>query len=121
MISIQELHRRFMKDSPPVQLGGVASDLMRMANLAESGDVDSPVFNEVITETKFFTEWTAKNLKFEGQKRILVLQRTLARLVPQNQAPAKPAEIKKKAKWWSHELLILSGLLEETKSRKVRI
>ena len=110
MISKTALYERFMRDSNERRLGGIASDLMRLANCAKSPSVNEAFFDGILNEVKFFTEWSARDLRFEAQEKILNLQRTLASWADRHPSGAF-RRIENEARSWSQELLNISGLL----------
>ncbi|MBI3315362.1 MAG: hypothetical protein HYZ87_00070 [Candidatus Omnitrophica bacterium] len=99
MTPIAELKKRFLSDPTPVRLGAVASDLLRLGKLNRLPAENRSSYEDVLKETKLFTEWTASDLSFEQQLKILRLQRTLARRFS-----------KAEATQWSNKILNLSGL-----------
>ena len=109
-----ELRRRFMRDSSSVRLGTIASDLFRLSSLVRSSSFDAPVFQGVLTEVKFFTEWASSEMDLQRQKKILSLQRTLVDWAPERMSEEKLHKIQKDAKKWSHAILKISGLLKKS-------
>lgn len=101
------LKKRFMGDSKAIRLGGIASNLNRLANLSKTPGFDQHTFQAVLDETKFFTEWTAKDLKLKEQVQVLALQRTLAGLTP--------VDAEKKTRQWANKILSISGLMKRKK------
>ena len=107
MISISLLKERFDRDSIPVKWGGIASDLLRLSSMGHAGKTASKSFDDVLSETKLFTEWLAPQVELKEQKTILSLQRTLVFFSP----VYKNLEIA--ARQWSDKVLELSGLKGE--------
>ena len=96
-----------MRDSVSCKLGGISSDLARLANLLKSGSNDQKLFSDLVTELKCFTEWTAAELPVDQQEMLLQLQRTLLKWIHSSQG----ALIQKEATAWSDKILDASGLL----------
>lgn len=113
MISIDELNERFAKDSVPVRLGGIASDLARLAGLMRSHTNNSSSIENVLMELKLFTEWVAKDINLSAQETVLSLQRNLADWSLNGFTGARLNDIEKQAQNWSGAILDISGLLHE--------
>ena len=111
MIPLRHLEQRFMKDSTPLKLGALASDLARLANLARSREVDVCALQNILTEIKFFTEWVGKEVSLSAQQIILSLQRTLAHWKTEELSAEKCFEIEQESKKWSDVILGIYGLL----------
>ena len=101
--------RRYQQDNPPVQLGGLASNLSRISWFAQRGDQQSacPVFQE----SKYFTEWSAPSLPVEQQGLLAELQVDLALWERGWGGRLSPSRIAQEAQRWSARLLESAGLL----------
>ena len=110
MISRMDLRERFMKDPVERRLGSIASDLVRLANLAKIGNAGKEAFNNVLDEVKFFTEWSARDLHPEAQEKILNLQRVMVSWISSS-SPERAMNIEHEARNWSKDILSVSGLL----------
>lgn|SRR3989338_7771081 len=97
MISINDLKIRFERDPLPLQWGAIASDLSRLSSIISSGSIRSKTFENVLIETKFFTEWLAPNVDLKGQTTILSLQQLLSRW--SNDSGQSSEQIKKNRKY----------------------
>ncbi len=113
MISIGELKERFSKDPVPVRLGGIASDLARLAGLVRSNANNPSSIENVLMELKLFTEWVAKDINLSAQETVLSLQRNLADWSLYGFENAQSNDIEKQAQNWSNTILDISGLLRE--------
>jgi hypothetical protein len=100
-----------MKDPTPRRLGGIASDLARLSNLAHSPGRDLVAFHDVLTEVKLFTEWTAPDVSLATQKKILALQRALVGWGVRDLPGKRFSSIEQNAEKWSREILKISGLI----------
>ena len=107
MTSIQSLRERFSRDPLPLQWGGIASDLLRLSSMAHAEKADVAGLQNVLTETKFFTEWLAPQVDLKNQEAILSLQRTLASF---SSAQIDLEEFQAKTREWSDKILHISGL-----------
>lgn len=61
-----EIQERFLKESPEMRLGHLASDLARIASFIEM-QLKTEAIKTVIEESKFFAEWAARDAKPEIQ------------------------------------------------------
>ena len=108
MISPAELKKRFLKDTPSMRLGAIASDLARLASLARARQAAEPqAFQNVLFELKLFTEWAADDLSLEVCEMILNLQRKLSRL---DTGCWEGLRIENEMRRWSDKFLQISGL-----------
>lgn len=108
--------QRYLRAPLPTRLGGVAANLARVKSFSthpENGDLVS----SLVTESKYFIEWTAAEAEVEVAAELVELQLQLVRwqrtwptIWPD---PIKRQEVADTAKRWSDRVLALSGLLEE--------
>ena len=107
---------RYQRDSARIQLGGLASNLSRIAYFAQRAERQQalPVFRE----SKYFTEWVASSASLEQQGLLADLQRDLAWWERCWDSKLTSNEIAEEAQRWSDELLNLSGLIESYDGRK---
>ena len=108
MMNIRALKERFDRDPVPLKWGGIASDLLRISTMAHAQKLDTDIFQNVLTETKFFTEWLAPHVRLEEQETLLSLQRTLSGI---SSAYPDPKDIENKTHAWSDKVLDISGLI----------
>ena len=103
------LQRRYQRDSVAIQLGGLASNLNRIAWCAQRDDRQQalPVFRE----SKYFTEWAAPSCSAEQQGMLAELQLQLAQWERGWTQRVNPSRIAEEAQQWSSQLLASSGLL----------
>ena len=114
MNKFEKLRSRYLSDSIPVRLGGLASNLARVASFSKhDGHQEATV--TVIKESKWFIEWTANDLDIGQTAELLRLKLQLARW--QIQAPGSwhdenwRRDLYRKAQQWSEQLLKMSGLV----------
>ena len=99
---------RYTRDNPAVQLGGLASNLSRIAWFAQRHRRDEalPVFRE----SKYFTEWAAMACSLEQQGLLAELQFQLASWERGWGTSGDPAAIAEDAQRWSAQLLASAGM-----------
>lgn len=102
------LQRRYQQDEPAVRLGGLASNLSRIAWYAqrENRDATVPLFRE----SKYFTEWAAPSCALDQQLLLAELQLQLARWERGWGHRISASTIAGEAQAWSARLLASSGL-----------
>jgi hypothetical protein len=111
------VRNRYLRDSVPVRLGGLAANLARVRSFS-----DHPGHRDVVVrlleESKWFIEWTAPDVPSEAQVLLVECQRQLARwqLVWARiwADPTQRAEMAEQAGRWSQRVLELSGLTQFT-------
>lgn len=111
MTPLTLIQARFMHDPVSRRLGGISSDLARLANLIKSGSKDEALYRNLILELKLFTEWTAGDLATEQQIIILELQRALSSWSERAPSSADVENVRCEATVWSDRLLEMSGLV----------
>lgn len=107
MTPINSLKERFDRDPVSIKWGGIASDLLRLSSMAHAKNPNPKTFQNVLTETKLFTEWLAPLVGLEQQETILSLQRTLSDISLDH---LDHEDIEAKAHAWSDKVLDISGL-----------
>ena len=103
-----DLKNRFLSDPTSRRLGGIASDLTRLANLAQAKKLNEPVFQDVLTELKLFTEWAAPEADLKTQMTLLAVQKNLAKWAFDKKVNA--SQINRLATRWSKDVLEISGV-----------
>jgi len=101
------LRARYQQDSLSIQLGGLASNLNRIAWHAEHGDRPAP---SIFLESKYFTEWAAASCSLEQQGVLADVQRQLAVWERGWAHRVDGPTIAYEAHTWSTKLLKISGL-----------
>jgi hypothetical protein len=106
---------RFLRDQLPVRLGNLASNLARVESISKHPALREAA-SKVLTESKFFIEWTAADASLPQQVELLELQRTLVRWQLGWDKIWEDAERRSRmaaeARQWSNHLLESSGLLQ---------
>ena len=108
MKALADLKRRYEQDSSAVQLGGLASNLARIAWHAQRNDKPG---SSLFRESKYFTEWAAPRCSPESQALLAQVQLLLALWEPRWGKASDPAEIAQEAQRCSARLLTNAGLI----------
>lgn len=114
MRSFEVLRARYLRDSWPIQLGGIASNLARLARLPQSLSQTERVEN-LLLESEYFIEWSVPLVPKDSREKLVELQLQLAlwrraQPLPWHD-PLNREEVRRKAKEWSDRVLEMSGLL----------
>lgn len=108
------IRERFLQDSLPIRLGGLAANLSRIKSFANNEN-NKVLVESLIDESKHFIEWTAHEAEIETAAQLVELQVQLAllqfRLDKLWLEPEQRKKISEKSNSWSQEVLIASGLL----------
>src|SRR5258708_6960230 len=81
MLRMPSTRDRFLRDTLPVRLGGIAANLARVGSCSRNL-ANSPVVSSLINESKWFIEWTAADFlpdDVETASELVDLQRQLVR------------------------------------------
>ena len=108
MRDLPSLKHRYESDSPAIQLGGLASNLTRIAWHAQrNGRPAASLFRE----SKYFTEWAAPHCAPEQQALLAQVQLALALWEQGWGGVLDPAQIAQEAQDDSARLLSSAGLV----------
>jgi hypothetical protein len=106
---------RFLRDSLPVRLGGLAANLARVRSFSDN-PVHRDVVGQLLDESAWFIEWAAPEAPLETQAALLDCQRQLARWRRTWGAvwddPTGRAAVAERAGVWSQHFVSLSGLVQ---------
>jgi len=109
------IQERYMRDSLPVRLGGLAATLSRIKSFS-ANEASRETVASLIDESKMFIEWTAAQAEIEIAAKLVELQVQLALWQLQWQSiwadSAKRAKIAEQSGMWSKQVLEMSGLLK---------
>lgn len=112
-------HRRerYLRDPLPVQLGGIAANMARIASFVESPS--SPVIvASLLYESKFFIEWAAPTAPLDTAALLVELQIALAgwqsRWLRDSANLDARNSLVQFASDWADRVLQVSGLLADT-------
>ena len=108
------IRERYLRDSVPVRLGGLAANLRRIKSFAGIQSNFAAV-ESLLDESKFFIEWTAAEAEIETAAELVELQIQLARW-HRNWAKIgtdsiQCTQLAEQSRIWSDRVLSLSGLL----------
>ena len=108
------IRERYLRDSVPLRLGGLAANLRRVNSFA-GHEANFEAVEGLLDESKFFIEWTAREAELdiaaklvELQIQIACWQRDLATIWSN---PAQRSQIAEQSRVWSDRVLDMSGLL----------
>lgn len=109
------IQERYLRDSIPVRLGGLAANLRRIKSFAAQ-DTGRDAVVSLIEESKFFIEWTARDTLDDTAAQLVELQVLLATW-QQNWSriwsnPTQRQQVVEQSLAWSERVLALSGLLK---------
>ena len=105
---------RYLRDTLPVRLGGLAANLSRIKSFA-AHEASRDAIESLIDESKYFIEWTAADAEVEVSAELVELQIQLARWQCQwaqiRSDPFRRGQVAEASSVWSKRVLDLSGLL----------
>ena len=108
------IQERYLCDTLPVRLGGLAANLSRIKSFA-AHDASRDAVESLIDESKYFIEWTAAEAEVEVSAELVGLQVQLARWQCQWVQiwldPVRRGQVAEASGVWSKRVLELSGLL----------
>lgn len=109
------IQTRYLRDEPPVRLGGLAANLARIKSFSDHPD-HRDVVERLLEESKFMIEWTARDTALDVQAELVELQVQLSCWQYRWQDiwvdPEKRASVAQLAGAWSQRVLKLSGLAD---------
>lgn len=108
------IRERYLRDSVPVRLGGLAANLRRIKSFSGQ-EANRAAVERLIDESKFFIEWTAREAEIDTAAALVELQVQLARWQCNWTKiwtdPAQRGQIAEQSRAWSDRILDLSGLM----------
>ena len=114
MTKLDKLRSRYLQDSIPVRLGGLAANLARVASLSKH-DGHREAVSATLQESKWFIEWTAAELETKDTAELARLQTQMALWQLQSQKRWNDnswrSELTGQVQRWSQLILQMSGLL----------
>ncbi|MFQ5864673.1 MAG: hypothetical protein ACE5IW_05525 [bacterium] len=115
MKNLAKRRSRYLQDSTPVRLGGLAANLGRVASFSKHAD-HQDVVNSILQESKWFIEWTAGDLEIDQAAELVRLQVQLALWQLKAQTEWSDESWRNRlaadSRQWSERLLEMSGLLK---------
>lgn len=116
MTALENLRTRYLKDSIPVRLAGLAANLLRIANFSKNINHHELV-SSIVKESKWFIEWTAAEMEIERAAELVGLQLQLTAWDFQSlekwQVDEWRSSLCAQARTWSERILQMSGLLDQ--------
>ena len=110
------VQERYLRDTLPVRLGGLAANLSRIKSFA-AHEASREAVESLIDESKYFIEWTAAEAEIEVSAELVALQIQLAQWQCQWTQiwsdPVRRHQVAEGASVWSKRVLEMSGLLNE--------
>ena len=112
---------RYLRDTLPVRLGGLAENLSRIRSFA-AHDSSRDAVESLIDESKYFIEWTAAEAEAEAEVEVSAELIELQIQFAQWQCqwvqiwsdPVRRRQVAERASVWSKRVLELSGLLRSS-------
>lgn len=108
------IQERYLRDTVPVRLGGLAANMSRIKSFA-AHEASRDAVESLIDESKFFIEWTAAEAVTETAAELVNLQIQLARWQCDWSRiwadPEKRRRLGEESSVWSKRVLEMSGLL----------
>ena len=107
---------RYLRDGIPIRLGGIAANLSRVKSFSENVENSDAVF-QLLEESKYFIEWTGRELDIDSAFRLCAMQRQMAvwqlnwTSVWDDQSSRK--RVAADSAKWSMEIIKDSGLLDQ--------
>lgn len=116
MNNLAEIKERYLKDSVPIRLGGLAANLARVKSFSKNISNQEAVFS-LFEESKHFIEWTANETEIETTAELVELQLQIALWQRQwqtiwNNEESRNAVAAASADW-AKKVLEKSGLLNK--------
>jgi hypothetical protein len=108
------IRKRYLQDSVPTRMGGLAANLNRIKSFS-SHDANQEIVKNLLDESRLFIEWTAAEIEIDSAAELVELQIQLAqwrhnwsRIWTDTSQRHRVAE---QAIQWSRRVLELSGLV----------
>ena len=105
----ESVRLRYLQDSLPTRLGGLAADLARVASCADDPR-DRDAVTSLLEESKYFAEWAAPDASPKIQEQLAEVQLAIAVWERRWRAGHPEPQMREQAQQWSDQLLALSGL-----------
>jgi hypothetical protein len=116
MSNLEQRRSRYLQDALPIRLGGLAANLSRIASFSKHDGVRE-VISSILLESRWFIEWTAKELEIHLAAELVELQIQLALWDLESQHNWRDESwrnmLANNAQQWSQRLLEMSGLLQQ--------
>ncbi|OQY27037.1 MAG: hypothetical protein B6I38_10540 [Anaerolineaceae bacterium 4572_5.1] len=110
----EKLKERFLRDSLPRRMGGLAATLGRISSSARNSK-NPEVVTDLLDEAKHLIEWTAAEAEIETAAELVRMQRLITLWLSvwreSSQNPKQRVSLSVQAKDWSDRAIDFSGLL----------
>ncbi len=110
----EKLKERFLRDSLPRRMGGLAATLGRISSAARNSN-DPEVVTDLLDEAKHLIEWTAAEAEIETAAELVRMQRLITLWLSvwreNSQNHSQRVLLSVQAKDWSDSAIDFSGLL----------
>ena len=110
----EKLKKRFLRDSLPRRMGGLAATLGRISSSARNTN-NPEVVTDLLDEAKHLIEWTAAEVEIETAAELVRMQRLITLWLSAwregSQNPKQRILLSVQAKDWSDRAIDFSGLL----------
>jgi len=120
MINNEKLRERFLRDTLPRRLGGLAATFGRISSSARSSTDPNTVPN-LLSEAKYLIEWTAADAEPEVAAELVQIQMLITLWQKTWQLARQSLEqrilLSVQAKNWSDKTVDFSGLAEKVSSQ----
>jgi hypothetical protein len=109
------IRERYMRDSLPVRLGGLAANLSRIKSFSTQ-EAGREAVESMLDESKHFIEWTAAEAEIQTASQLVELQVQLAcwqqSWTRTWNDPLQRKQLAEQSATWSKRVLEMSGLLK---------
>ena len=110
----EKLRERFLRDSLPRRMGGLAATLGRISSSARNSN-NPEVVTDLLDEAKHLIEWTAAEAEVETAAELVRMQRLITLWLSawreNNESRSQRTLLSVQAKDWSDRAIDFSGLL----------
>lgn len=114
--NLESRKERYMRDSEPIRMGGLAANLARIKSFSENDDNAVAVYH-LLEESKFYIEWAGLEMDADKAKEIVDLQRRISswqlKFDEVWKDKARRRMLARSSAYWSSLILKNSGLLEK--------
>lgn len=109
MKNMEQIKERYLQEPFNMRLGHLAADLARLSTFS-----NKEAIRDILEETKFFIEWTAREASFDIQAILSEIQSKVAlwqrHIIMQKETSLEIEELRHSAKSWNKKLLELADI-----------
>jgi len=114
MKNLEQRRSRYLQDTLPIRLGGLAANLSRVASFSKHAGIQETV-SDILLESRWFIEWTAQEFEIVRAAELVKLQVQLALWDLESRQKWQDENwrgaLANEANHWSQRLLEMSGLM----------